>query len=381
MSSIQNGENSKSSNSESTSNSESESSYDAEQDESYILLSNEELISDESESDGQEDSYFSASTSEEENESDVAWTDSDDEEDLREELENEAKWLHTEELPRKITKTTKKLSFKYSKHIFTAKCKIKLFNVFKDIKVLVDSFNLIYLIKNFDDYKTYKIDFFKITDMCQFNNMLLFSSNTSSFIKQVNIDGKVTDIKKGTGNIKKMLSDNFLYVLGDKLYAFNANLSLEYEFGHSFVDICAFIDNIVCLSSEGDIYIFDKNLNFKNKLSLQFKFQFKSLYSTEKNLIVCTDDGLILYDSNFQEIKSFSNLKEPISSLVSNKSFIIHGSLYNNSLRILKPDLTYYEKFPYSKIKINPISALAIDGETVFFSDSRFISSLKLSYI
>lgn len=367
--------------SESGSSSGTESNYDVDQDESYILLSNDELVSEESETEAQEEDYFGSSSTEEHDESEVAWTDSDDDRNLRDELENEAAWLHTEELPKKIFKTTRKISFKYTRHVFTAKCKVKLFRVFSNIKVLVDSFNLIYFIKNFEDYRTFKIDFFKITDVCIFSGLVLFSSSTSSYIKQVTLDGKVTDVKKGTGNIKKMVSDAHLYILGDKLLAFNTNLSLVNEFNHSFVDICVVSNTVACLNADGDIYTFDKELNFINKHSLPFKFQFKGLYPARDNLAIATEDGMIVLDANFQEIKTFSNLKEPISSLVSNSEFIVHGSPYSNSLRILRSDLTYYERFPFSKVNINPISTMSIEGDTVYFNDSRYISSLKLKYI
>ncbi|ELA41189.1 uncharacterized protein VICG_01788 [Vittaforma corneae ATCC 50505] len=367
--------------SEDSSSSETESSYDDEQDESYILLSNDELISEGSEAEAQEEDYFGSSSTEEHDESEAAWTDSDDDRDLRDELENEATWLHTDELPKKICRTSKKIFFKYTKHVFTAKCKVKLFKVFSNIKILVDSFNLIYFIKSFEDYTTFKIDFFKITDVCTFNGLILLSSSTSSYIKHVTLDGKVTDIKKGTGNIKKMVSDIYLYILGDKLLAFNSNLSLVNEFNHSFIDICIMSNTVICLTADGDIYTFDKKLNFASKHSLQLKFQFKGLYSVRDNLIIATEDGMIILDSDFQEIKVFSNLKEPISSLVSNGEFIIHGSPYSNSLRILKSDLTYYERFPFSKININPISTMSIEKNTIYFNDSRYISSLKLEYI
>lgn len=354
--------------------------YTSEEGDSCILLSDGELLTEESDSDIQEEDYFGSTSEEETEQSEVAWVDSEDDADLREELEDEAAWLHTEGLPKKIQRITKKISFKYTKHVFTAKCKVKLFRVFPEVKVLVDTFNLIYFIKNFDDFKTFKIDYFKITDLCYFNNMILLSSNTSSFIKHISLDGKVTDIKKGTGNIKKLISDEHLYVLGDKLYGFNKNLSLISEFNCSFIDMCVIADFVVCLEESGDIYVFDKELDFKKKLSFSFKFQFKSLHSNLDKVFIGTDTGIIILDSKFQEIKTYSTLKEPISAFTFNDSFVIHGSQYNNSLRIMNSDFSYFEKFPFSKIRISPISTMAFEDETVYFSNSRFISSLKLKY-
>lgn len=362
---------------------EDQSSYYDDQDVSYEILSNDELLSeDSSDEDIQDEDYFGSSTSEESAESEVAWVDSDDDSDLREELENEATWLNTGGIAKKIKKTQKKISFKYIRSVFTAKCKIKIFKVFTGIKVLVDSFNLVYLIKSFDDFKTYKMDFFKITNVCFFNNKILFTSDTSSFIKQMDLDGKVTDIKKDTGKIKKIhaAGDN-LYILSDKMILFNRNLSVINQINLPFKDFCIAEDSVVCLKEDGDIHIFDKELTFKEKISFQFKFQFRSVYFAHNNVFVCMDTGIMILDSTFKEIKTFTNLKEAVSTLTFNEDFIVHGSLYANSLRILKSDLIYFEKFPFSKIKINPISTMDIEGDTVYFSDSRFISSLKLKYV
>lgn len=360
-----------------------QSSYFDDQEVSYEILSNDELLSeDSSDDDIQDEDYFGSSTSEESEESEVAWTDSDDDSNLREELENEAVWLNTEGITKKIKKTQKKISFKYIRSVFTAKCKIKLFKVFPNIKVLVDSFNLVYLIKNFEDFKTFKIGFFKITDVCFFNDKILVTSDTSSFIKQIDLDGKVTDIKKNTGKIKKIqASGDHLYVLSDKLILFNKNFSVINEFNLPFKDFCITDNSVVCLKEDGDIHIFDKELTFKEKVSFQFKFQFRSIYFAHDKILVCMDTGIMFLDSTFKEIKTFTNLKEAVSTLSFNKDFIVHGSQHPNSLRILKSDLTYFEKFPFSKIKINPISTMDIEGDTVYFSDSKFVSSLKLKYV
>jgi len=367
--------------SEDESSTASGSSYDADQDEEYILLSNEELLSENSDSGVQNGDYFDSSTSEESEESKAAWTDSDEDAELRDELDGDAAWLHADQAPKRIRKEARRISFKHTRHLFTAKCKIKLFRVFSSVKVLVDSFNLIYFIKSFEDYKTFKIDLFKITDACEFNGNILFSSSTSSYIKQATLDGKVTDIKKDTGNIRKMVADGYLYILGDKLFAFDDNLSLVNEFSHAFKDMCVACDSVVCLSSDGCIYMFDRKLNFKTKHSPAFRFQLKGVHGTQDKIMVTTENGLMIFDSEFNEIKSFSTLKEPISALVSNEDFIVHGSPYVNSLRILKPDLTYYARFPFSKIRINPISTMAVEGNTVYFNDSRYVSSLRLEYV
>lgn len=357
--------------------------YDGEYGEEFVILSDDEMITDESsDSTYEEEDYFGESEAENSQQTEYAWEDSDDVSELREEIDNDAKWLEADGIQKVIKKSAKKISFKIFRKIFTAKCRVKLFKVFSDYMILVDSFNLIYFIKNFDDFKTYKIDFFKVTDLCFFNGKYLFYSEASSLIKQVTPEGKVVDIKKGTGNIKKIVpSQDKLFVLGDKIFLFNQNISLVNEFPGSYKDICITESALVALKDDGDICIFDKDLNFLSKISLTLKFSFKSLYGVDDKIFVCTADGLIILDSNFNQMKTTSNLSHPISCLVDNKDFVVHGAQHENSLRILrKHDFTYFEKFPFSKVKINSISAMAIKDDTVYFSDSKFITSLKLKY-
>ena len=364
---------------------ESSSEYDGDsENSSYILVSENELLTEESDDIEDEKDYFETTSEEEDSEkSEVAWEDSDDDENLRDEIDEDANWLTADGIQKKIKVQPKKISFKLKRKVFTANCKVKLFKTFPEIKILVDSFNLIYLIKKFDDFKTFKIEFFKISDVCIFGGKILLSSNSSSFMKQITFEGKVSDIKKGTGNIKKMLAvGNTLYILGDKLFAFNSNFNLVSSFNSTFIDFCVGNDQIICLKEDGDIYIFDLELTFKNKVSFPFKFQFKSLYFAKGYFFICTLNGLFILDQNSKEVKSFSNLSEPITAITSNDDFIVHGSAYDNSLRILKVNgLSYFEKFPFSKVRINPISSIAVDGDTFYFSETKFITSLKLSYV
>lgn len=358
---------------------ESESEYDN-SDASYVIISSNDLLSEGTTLSSEEDYFTSTNDSEAESESEVAWSDSDSDSELRDNLQDDAPWTNAEGLSKSIRRNVKKIAFKYTKHVFTARCRVKLFKCFPHVKVLVDSFNLIYMIKDFDSFKTYKIDMFKISDVCLFGDRILFSSSSSSYIKEVSVEGKVTDFKKSMGNIRKMVASDSLYVLGDKLFVLNQSLSIKNEFDGSFMDVCVNGNDVICLMENGDIYVFDKELRFIRKLVFPFKFQFKALYSANSKILVCTSNGMIVLNSNFEETKTFSNLSEPITALVSNDDFIVHASSYQNSFRILKDSLSYFDKFPFSKIKINPVSAMAMDKDVVYISDSRFISSLKLSY-
>lgn len=350
---------------------------------SYLILEDDGLLSEDSSSSGENLDYFaSSSTTVEDDVSQAAWVDSDEDSELRDELEEDALWINSEGIPKAIERSRKEISFNYTRKVFTARCKVKIFRCFPHVKVLVDSFNLIYMIRDFETFKTFKISLYKISDVCYFNGRILFSSDSSSYLKEVTLEGEVTDIKKGTGNIKKMVaSENYLYIVGDKLFCLNKNLSIKSDFNGQFVDACLLGDNLVCLKDDGDIYCFDQELAFREKHSFSFKFQFKHIFYAKDKLFIATENGLVILNSAFKQIKAFSNLSEPITCFAFNSDFVLHASAYQNSFRILKNDLSYFEKFPYSKIKINPISTMDIENDTVYFSDSRFISSLKINYI
>lgn len=353
----------------------------------FIYLSDEKELFDcncESSNSGETLEYFpSSDTTTEESASEIVWVDSEEQNfDVK---EDNAAWLKPGENQKLIRKNIKKITFKYLKNIFTAKCKIKIFRCFPNFKVLVDSFNLIYFIFDLEGemrFKTFKIELYKITNVCYFANKILFFSNSSSFIKEVTVDGVVTDIKKGMGNIVKMVAyENSLYVLGDKVYRLNSSLFIKNEFNMSFIDITCINNVVLCMNENGEIYVFDSELNFKEKLSFSHKFQFKNLYTVRDYAIITTEDGMIILNKDLKEIKEFTNLSSPITALAYNNDFIFHGSDYKNSFRILKEDLTYFDKFPFAKIKINSIPAMDVENDTVYFAESKFISSIKINYI
>lgn len=351
--------------------------------ESFVLLTDEEIAQEDfTDSSSVGANYFDSGSSTIEEESEAAWVDSDEE--FIEESVN-PDWLTPGESA-KIQKKQKKISFQYSQSIFTARCKIKIFKSYPDLKIIVDSFNYIYILDNEDaddaEFKIHKIDLFKITDVCYFSDKILMSSNTSSFIKEISVDGKANNIKKGTGNIIKMhVYNDSLYILGDKLFRLDKNLQIKDEFAGSFKDICCLNERVLCLNDKGDIFVFSLELSFIEKLNFPFKFQFKSLYAARSFIFVGLDTGIIILNSEYKEIKTVSNLNSPITALAFTNDFIVHGSDSENSLKIVKNDLTYYNKFPYSKIKIGKILCMDSKNDMIYFSESRFISSLTINYI
>lgn len=310
----------------------------------------------------------------------VAWVDSDEDNGLREDFQTSAAWLSTEGLTKNIQKKTKKISFKLSRKLFTSKHKIKLFRAFDTLKVAVDTFNVIYLIRGPDDFKAYKIDFFRITGFVYFSNRLLFFSSASSFLKELSLDGGVSEINKRTGSIRKMCVGDGLYIAADKLTRFDENLNAKEVFNHAFTDICANRRHVACLNANGDVFVFDPRLNLVKRHSFPGKFQFKGIFCTEENYFLSTEMGFCVLNDRFEIVREFTNLKSYATGLVSNDDFVVYGADYQNSLRILRRGLVCYDRFPFSKVWINPISCLDVRGDTVYFGHSKFVSSLKISY-
>lgn len=339
--------------------------------------------------------------------SEVAWADSDDDNEIREDYKDSATWLNSTGLAKKLERKTKKIQFKLTNKIFNVKSKIKIFKIIKsennliekctnlnknndsniknyDIqfsKIAIDSFNIVYLINTFEDFKSYKIDYFRISGIVFFNKRVLLYSENCSYIKELTYTGEVVDINKRTGNIKKMVEkDNDLYIAADKLYLLNKNMNIKNTFNLAFMDICVSNKNILCLKSDGDIYVFDRKLNFIKKCSIPGKFQFKGIFSINNRFFIKYETGFYVLNSDFALEKIFDNTKSEPTCITKNNDFVVYGSNDQNSLRIIKDGLISYDRFPFSKVKISPIGAMDFDGDELYFCHSRYISKLLLKY-
>lgn len=314
----------------------------------------------------------------------VAWEDSDEDSDLRAEMPTEAAWLNTKSLVKTVQRQTKKIKFRLSNKVFTSKYKLSHFKVYKDFKLAVDTFNIVYWIRSFDDFSTVKIDYFKITDVVQHGGRVMLASVQSSFIKIIAENGKVDTINKRTGRVKKMVAyapASCLYIAGDKLFCFNKKMNLVEVFNQEFTDICVSQRGVYCLNASGDIFVFDHRLEFQRKLTFECKFEFQRIFCTPDNLFIGTEHGFYILDHNLVQTKELSNIKSCAVGLVHNKDFTIYGANHQNSLRILKNGLVPYDKFPFSKVFIEPISSLEMCEDSLYFTHSRSVSVLTLNYI
>lgn len=347
---------------------------------SYIYNSGDEDSSSAANTDDERDYFGDSTASAESEDSGVAWVDSDEDAELREDYQSTAPWLATAGLAKTIQKRTRKISFKLTRNALSCKHRIKLFRAFDDLKVAVDTFNVIYLFSSPEDFKAYKIDYFRITGFVRLGDRLLFSSSSSSVIKQLSRDGKVTDINKRTGPVRAMCASNGLYVASTKLFRFDANLNLKNVFASAFVSVCANRRHVVGLKENGDIFVFDPLLHLQKKYALPGKFQFKDIFCTEDYYFLATEDGVCVLDEQFAETKELRNTKSMPTGLACNKDFVVYCAEHQNGLRILKDGLVSYDRFPFSKVWISPVACMDVLGDEVFLCHQRYVTILRLAY-
>lgn len=355
------------------------SSYDGyDSDESYIYNSKEDNDFYESISKDEKDYFGDSSSSSEESGSEDVWKDSDEFNKSECELPETAGWVLTAPPTRIIRRKTDELNFKLTRKIFATKYKIKLLKMTEALKVAVDTFNIVYFIQK-EKFKAFRIDKFLISDFVFFKEGVLLASNKSSCFKYLKCDGSVVEIKKRIRDVIRMERvGNQIYIAGTSFYKLDADLNIDCVFNRNFIDFCINGETVMCLESDGALVILDRELRFKKKLILENRFEYKRLFTTGDFYFIGREMGVTILNKHLEYVKEINNLKKPPTGLVCVNRFIIYGSDYPNSLRIVKEDLEIYPKFPFSKVKINKIDFLAAEGNFLFICHSKFITMLEI---
>ncbi len=280
-------------------------------------------------------------------------------------------------------------NFKTRRCPFIPKCKIKLFKSLLNFHIVIDSFNLIYILsEKFELLKTFKITFYKVTDFIEYNGSILLCSETSSRFYLISIGGKGEEIpefklsvvNKDYGKVRKMIKeDDMIYTIGDKINVIDANLNLSHTFNLQAKDIVFFNGNLYVLTENNDILLMTSELKFIKNFKLEEKFQFSTLSKFNGNLVVGLENGILLVDSIVKKNKEFLNLKSAPCAFVYNSSFLFYASNNENGLRILLRNKELYRRFPYKKIKIPPITTLNYYKDTLCIVCNRNILLLELT--
>lgn len=280
--------------------------------------------------------------------------------------------------------TEEKIALKES--VFTARCKIKLFKMFDNISIVVDSFNMIYVFgKGFSDFKTHRISNFKISDFEKIKNFVYFTSEVSAFMYRLDIENnKIEIFKKNMPNIKKVVrlleKTNKYLAMGDKLMLFNENLVKENEFTGQF--LCVTADKLnkkfVALKKTGELMVFDENLIFIKEVALENKFAFRNIFSTDTNIAITTETGVVFLDQGYEIKKELKNTEtEPLYFLYTN-DFIFYTGSIKHSFKVLKNNDKFepFENFPFATVQ--NASCLATHNDKIYITVNKQILEYNL---
>ncbi|CAD26341.1 similarity with ornithine decarboxylase DCOR_YEAST [Encephalitozoon cuniculi GB-M1] len=329
-----------------------------------------------------EEEYFGEASEEESSKSSeaAAWEDSDDDEKLREEYKKTATWLDGKQAKKQVEARKKRLRFEYERHLFFSKCKIKQAKAHGEYLVVVDTYNNIYILRNFQVHKTLWIEMFGISDFVYTGGAILFSSSKQSNLKEVTFDGEVRNISiRAIEGIRRMISiGDSIYIVGEQLALLNSAYEVVEVIEGRFVDVAVSEDFVYAMCFSGEIVVLTPGLQILRKVSLEDKFDFRSIHFFASKVFVGMGMGMKVFDKEMNPIREFKNLKDEVTGFTGHGDYVVYGSRYTNSLKIVLPDIRCFSKFPFNTIRIPPIKVLDSDGRNVIICSGRSVSVLRI---
>lgn len=343
---------------------------------SYEYSSSEEL----SEVDEYEKEYFGEMSEDSTKEEEAVWEDDEDgEERLRKEYRSGATWLDGK-VKKQLEVSRKKLKFDYKKFVFSSKCNIKLAKSHGNYLVLVDTYNIIYVLRDLKPYRVFQIEKFGVSDFVFVNGMILFASLKQSNFKEIGFDGKVKNIYRRTAEgIRKMIFMNgFLYLLGNQLTVMNGDYEVLEVFESRIKDFAVSDEFVYALDFSGQIFMLTLKLQALKRVALDDKFDFRSICFVKDMIIVGLGMGVKLFDKSMRLVKEFMNMKDEMTGCAECGEYIIYGSTYRNSLKIITPEMRTFDKFPFDSICIPSIKAISYDGRNIVICSGKAVNMLRI---
>lgn len=326
--------------------------------------------------------YFGEESSEYREEEDgAAWEDSEEgEERVRNSYRRTATWIDGTQTKKQMEVRKKRLRFSYERSVFVSKCKIKLAKCHGDYIVVVDTYNIIYILRDLKAHRIFQIERFGVSDFVFINNMILFASCKQSGFKEVSFDGDVRNVCNRASRGVRMMSsrENVVYVVGEQLVLMNNNYEVMEVFEHRVVDICLSSGLVYVLDYSGRIFVLTASLKIVKKVSLDDKFDFKCIYSAGDFVVVGTGMGIKVFDRDMEQVKELRNMKDEVTGCVGCDGYIVYGSKYANSLKIMQPGLSCFNRFPFNSISIPPISIIDYDGRNIIICSGRSVGCLRM---
>jgi hypothetical protein len=359
----------------------------AESEASYEYSSSE--LSEDSSMDecGYEREYFGeCSESSTEPEEEAAWHDEEEgERQLRRNYRSTAAWLDNRQSRKQLEVRKKRLSFHYRRSVLHTNYNIKLMKAHKEYLVAVDTANCVYIFKKtpkgLAEHNIFMIEKYSIADFAFVNDRILLASGKCGVLKELSFDVEVKDIRKRvSSNIRRLLCDGSVYVIGDELVALDTNYEILATFQHKVLDIAILSDVLYALAVDGQIFMLSRDLLVIKKISRPDRFDFRTIHAANGCILVGTGEKMQIYSRYMDLVRELQNLKEELTGCVEYEGLVVLGSSCPNSLKIIMPGNVCYDRFPFRTTPIAPITCMAQIAPNLILGCKRSISFLRLRY-
>lgn len=324
--------------------------------------------------------YFGDVSEESVQEDAAVWEDSEDEERIRSDYKKTATWLDGKQPKKQLEIRRKRLRFDYDRFLFLSKCNIKLSKSYGEHLVVVDTYNIVYILKHLKPHRAFQIEKFGVSDLAFINGAILFASCRQSSFREVSFDGEMKIIhNRAAENTRKLVCvEDALYVVGDHLALLSNSYDVLEVFETRFKDIAVSAENVYALDFSGQIFVLSRNLQVLRKISLDDKFDFRSIHFARNMVVVGTGTGVQMFDAQMNAVKRFTNTKDEIVDCIECGEYIVYGSAHADSIRIVQPGMVCFDRFPFSSIRIPSIRTMSYDGENIIICSGRAVNALRM---
>lgn len=311
-----------------------------------------------------------------------AWEDSEScEERLREKHKTTATWINNKPVKKEIEIKQKRLTYSFDRYIFKTNFNIKIMRSCNPYLVLVDTMNIVYILRENLLEKSLKVEKFRIDDIVSFNKKIYLINSKCGHLKEIDENLNIDNVEKTfVRNMRKGFASEFLYILGDTTIVVNKQLNCITEYYDKLISITEFDGKIFGLNTSGDVLVFSKELVLEKKVVFDEGVSFKELYSSLDYLVVNTTNSVLLIDKNLHIVKDIQHLKNPVRNIVYTKDHLFCFSSAQGGLKIVDKNLNFNNSFPRKKIRL-PESNLAISqDDSIYIASHRDVHRLNINY-
>ncbi|KAF9765020.1 hypothetical protein NGRA_0051 [Nosema granulosis] len=336
------------------------------------------------ESSGEEDlekDYFGESEEESESE-EGAWEDSEScEEALRKKHKVTPTWINDKKVKKEISLVQKKLSYVFDRYVFKTNFNIKILKRCFSYLVLVDTMNNVYLLKDNELVKSFKIEKFRIDDIVGFNGKIYLVNSKCGYLKEIDENLNIDNIEKSlVRNMRLAFASDWLYIMGDTTIVVNKQLNCIKEYYDKIISMTEFQGKIVAINSVGDVLVFSKDLSLEKKVEFDEGVSFTGIYSTTDYLVINSLNSIIFLDGSLQIVKEAPHGKNPVNDIVHTQEHFFCFSTAQGGLKILDKNLHFNNSFPKNKIKLPEAKRAVAFDNSIYICFYRDLCCLKVLF-